>query len=115
MQCNNFIHILVQELERKFAKKNPPLGSESVIALSSCRMWTVCMINCLRYASYHADTGPLEPMMCRSQVRVPWEKWVNSTTDCNLKTTGSKQIFFITFFIAFFSSCSQNNTIFKKI
>ncbi len=25
--------------------KNPSLGSESVPALSSCRMWTVCMIN----------------------------------------------------------------------
>jgi hypothetical protein len=59
--------------------------------LSSCRMWTVCMINCLRYASYHADTGPLEPLMCRSQVRVPWGEWVNSTTDFDLKTTGSKQ------------------------
>ncbi len=32
--------------------KNPPLGSKSVPALSSCSMWTVCMINCLRYASY---------------------------------------------------------------
>ncbi len=48
--------------------ENPPLGSESVPALSSCRMWTVCMNNCLRYASYHADTE-LEPLMCRSQVR----------------------------------------------
>jgi hypothetical protein len=85
--------------------KNPPLGSESVPALSSCRMWTVCMINCLRYASYHADTGPLEPLMCRSQVRDPWGEWVNCSTDFNLKppdpskfainvmkTTGSTQI-----------------------
>ncbi len=49
--------------------KNPPFGSESVPALSSCRMWTVCMINCLRYASYHTDTGPLEPLMWGVQVR----------------------------------------------
>jgi hypothetical protein len=40
-----------------FPFKNPPLGSEPVPALSSCRMWTVCMINC------HADTGPLEPLI----------------------------------------------------
>ncbi len=64
--------------------KNPPLGSDewtcaAVPALSSSRMWTVWWLpNCLRYAIYHADTGPPEPLMCRSQVRVPWGDWVNS-------------------------------------
>jgi hypothetical protein len=72
--------------------KNLSLVSESVTALSSCRMWTVCMINWLRYVSYHADTEPLGSLMCRLQVRVPWGEWVNSTTDCNLKTTGFTQI-----------------------
>jgi hypothetical protein len=70
--------------------KNSSLGNESVPALASCGMWTICMINCLRYTRYHADTGSLEPLMCRLQVRVPWGEWVNSATDCNLKTTGSK-------------------------
>jgi hypothetical protein len=85
---------VLQVIRRRLGlpSKNPSLGNESVPALSSCRMWTVCMINCLRYASYHADTRPLEPLMCRSQVRVPWGEWVSSTTDCNMKTTGSKQI-----------------------
>ncbi len=35
--------------------------------------------------------GQLEPLMGRSQVRVPWREWVNPTTDFDLKTTGSKQ------------------------
>jgi hypothetical protein len=42
--------------------KNSSLGSESVPALSSCRMWTGCMINsfnCLRYSSYQAIWSPL--------------------------------------------------------
>jgi hypothetical protein len=44
------------EVDKGCLAKIPPLGSESVLALSS----TVCMINCFRYASYHAaDTGPL--------------------------------------------------------
>jgi hypothetical protein len=29
--------------------------------------------------------------MGKSQVRVPWGEWVNSTADFDLKTTGSKQ------------------------
>ncbi len=69
-----------------------PLGRWICPHYQAVRMWTVCMINCLKLASNHADTGPLEPLMCRSQGRVPWGEWVNSTTDCNLKTTGSKQI-----------------------
>ena len=67
-----------------------PLGSESVTALSSWRMWTVWMINCLRYAGYHSDTALLEPLMCGSQVRIPvgeeGQTWLLTVT---WKTTGS--------------------------
>jgi hypothetical protein len=54
--------------------KNPPLGSESVPAPSSCMMWTVCMVTvtALDTGNYHANTGPLGPLMCSLQVRVPW-------------------------------------------
>ncbi len=48
-----------------------PLGSESVTALTSWRMWTVWMINFLRCAGYRSDTALLEPLMWESQVRVP--------------------------------------------
>jgi hypothetical protein len=40
--------------------------------------------------SYTAGTAPPEIRYGRLQVRAPWGEWV--TTDCNLKTTGSKQI-----------------------
>jgi hypothetical protein len=41
-------------------------------ALLSCRMWTVFMINFLRYASYHADTDLLEPLMSWVHIRAQW-------------------------------------------
>ncbi len=63
-----------------------PWAGESVTALSSWRMWTVWMINCLRCAGYHSDTALQEPLMCESQVRVPvGEEGQNSANDCNLK------------------------------
>jgi hypothetical protein len=48
-------------------------------------MWTVCVFNCLRYASYHTDTDLVEPLLCRVQVRVPWGR--TDTAYCHLSTT----------------------------
>ncbi len=50
------------------------------------------LCNCLRYAAcLPFRYSAIEPLMCRAQLRVPWGRIVNSTTDCNIKTTGSTQ------------------------
>ena len=49
-------------------------------------MWKVCMINCLRYTSYHADTGRLEPLSWGVHVRAHWGKNYYSSTDIDIRS-----------------------------